>query len=124
MSRDQVVVDAYLADPLCGFGIDAASTRDMFTGARRLADPDEISALRRDLPLYVVVGADDPVNAGPILLWPLVDRFRVAGLTDVMVWVYDEARHEIFNETNRTQVLDDLVQWLIRTPTNQGKQHD
>src|SRR6201997_5849799 len=35
LSRDESIVDAYLADPLCGFGIDAASAKDMFAGARR-----------------------------------------------------------------------------------------
>lgn len=25
---------------------------------------------------------------------------------------YEDGRHELFNETNRRQVLDDLVEWL------------
>src|SRR6201997_48707 len=53
LSRDESIVDAYLADPLCGFGIDAASARDMFAGARRLADPSEGARMPNDLPVYV-----------------------------------------------------------------------
>ena len=64
LSRDESVVDAYLADPLCGFGIDAASPKDMFAGARRLADPDEVARMPHDLPMYVAVGSRDPVNGG------------------------------------------------------------
>src|SRR5258708_11290158 len=30
LSRDDAVVDAYVADPLCGFGIDPQSAKDMF----------------------------------------------------------------------------------------------
>jgi alpha-beta hydrolase superfamily lysophospholipase len=33
-------------------------------------------------------------------------------LTDVEVIVYDGARHEIFNETNKEQVIADLIAWL------------
>jgi alpha-beta hydrolase superfamily lysophospholipase len=112
LSRDESMVDAYLADPLCGFGIDAGSARDMFVGARRLADAAQVARMPHYLPLYIAVGAKDPVNADLALLWPLVDRFRAAGLSDVTVRVYDGARHEILNEINRAQVIDDLLQWL------------
>ena len=114
LSRDESVVDAYLADPLCGFGIDAASLKDVFAGARRLADPTQVARMPRDLPVYVAVGSRDPVNGGLTLLWALVDRYRAAGLSDVTVRVYDNGRHEILNEVNRAEVIGDLLQWLHR----------
>ena len=117
LSCDESVVDAYLADPLCGFGIDAASLRDMFAGARRLADPAQLARMPHYLPLYVAVGSKDPINADLALVWALVDRYRAAGLSDVTVRVYDDDRHEILNEINRAQVIDDLLQWLQRVST-------
>lgn len=114
LSRDESIVDAYLADPLCGFGIDAGSVKDMFVGARRLADSAEVARMPHKLPVYVAVGSKDPVNGGLTLMWPLVDRYRAAGLTDVTVRVYDGGRHEILNEINRAEVIDDLLQWLHR----------
>lgn len=47
LSRDESVADAYIADPLCGFGIDAGSVKEMFAAARRLADPAEVAHARR-----------------------------------------------------------------------------
>jgi alpha-beta hydrolase superfamily lysophospholipase len=120
LSRDESIVDAYIADPLCGFGIDTASLKDMFAGARRLTDPAQVARIPRDLPLYVAVGSKDPVNAELTLLWALVDRYRTAGLDDVTVRVYDDARHEILNEINRAEVIDDLLQWLGRVSTTVG----
>jgi alpha-beta hydrolase superfamily lysophospholipase len=114
LSRDESVVDAYLADPLCGFGIDATSAKEMFAGARRLADPAEVARMPHYLPLYVAVGSKDPVNAELTLMWALVDRYRAAGLDDVTVRVYDDGRHEILNEINRAEVIDDLLEWLQR----------
>jgi alpha-beta hydrolase superfamily lysophospholipase len=102
---------------LCGFGIDSASAKDMFAGARRLADPAELARMPHYLPLYVAVGSQDPVNGGLTLLWPLIDRYRAAGLGDVTVRVYDDARHEILNETNRAKVIEDILQWLQRVAT-------
>ena len=118
LSRDESVVDAYVADPLCGFGIDTQSAKDMFTGARRLADPDQVAALRSDLPVYIAVGEADPVNGGLTLLHPLVDRLREAGVTDVTVMTYPEARHEILNETNNGEVIGGLLTWTERVISN------
>jgi alpha-beta hydrolase superfamily lysophospholipase len=64
LSRDEAVVDAYVADPRCGFGIDAESAKALFVGARRLADPAQLAALRASLPVYIAVGESDPVNGG------------------------------------------------------------
>jgi alpha-beta hydrolase superfamily lysophospholipase len=114
LSRDESVVDAYVADPLCGFGIDTGSARAMFAGARRLAEPGQLGAIRADLPVYIAVGEADPVNGGLALLHPLTDRLRAAGLTDVTVMTYPEARHEILNETNNADVIASLLAWADR----------
>jgi alpha-beta hydrolase superfamily lysophospholipase len=114
LSRDEAIVDAYIADPGCGFGIDARATAAMFAGARRLADPAQVAAMRSDLPVYIAAGENDPVNGGLALLTPLTDRYQAAGLDDVTVRVYPGARHEILNETNRDEVIAELNAWLDR----------
>ena len=114
LSRDTAIVDAYVADSLCGFGIDAESAREMFAGARRAADAAELARLPKDLPVYIAGGSKDPVNADLALLRALAERYRAAGLTDVTVRTYEDARHEILNETNRDEVIGDLLQWLQR----------
>jgi len=114
LSRDEAMVDAYVADPRCGFGIDTGSGKAMFAGARRGADPAQVAAIRPDLPLYIAAGEADPVNGGLALLTPLADRYQAAGLAGVTVRTYPGARHEILNETNRDQVIADLIAWIDR----------
>lgn len=114
LSRDEARVDGYVADPRCGFGLDVPSSRGMFLAARRAADPAALAKIRADLPLYLAVGEADPVHGSLALLTPLVDRYRAAGLSDVIVKVYPRARHELFNETNRDEVYTDLVSWISR----------
>jgi len=112
LSRDEAIVDAYIADPRCGFGIDTDAAKDMFAGARRMADPGQVAAIRPDLPLYIAAGELDPVNANLALLNVLVGRYRAAGLTDVTVRTYSGARHEILNETNRDEVVASVLDWI------------
>jgi alpha-beta hydrolase superfamily lysophospholipase len=53
----------------------------------------------------------DPIHMGLAWLDKLVTRYREAGL-DVTTRYYDGGRHEMFNETNRDEVLTDLLAWL------------
>ena len=110
-----------MADPGCGFGIDTGSARVMFTGARRGADPAQVAAIRSSLPVYIAVGEADPVNGGLALLTPLIERYEAAGLTDVTVRTYPDARHEILNETNRDEVIAELISWLDRVVDGSGQ---
>lgn len=112
LSRDLAVVDRYIADPLCGFGLDITGAKEMFVGARRLADPAELSRIRTDLPVLIVVGDHDPINGELTLVEALVARLREAGLSRVDLRVYPDARHEVFNETNRDEVIETVRVWL------------
>ncbi|CCG03751.1 alpha/beta hydrolase [Blastococcus saxobsidens] len=107
-------VDAYVADPRCGFGLSAADNEQMFVSARQLADRERLGGVRPDLPVYVAVGDEDPVTGQLALVHGLVQRLQAAGLSDVTLKVYEGARHEVFNETNRAEVVADLLRWLDR----------
>jgi alpha-beta hydrolase superfamily lysophospholipase len=120
LSRDEAIVDAYIADPGCGFGIDPDSAKVMFAGAQRAADPAQIATIRSSLPVYIAVGEADPVNAGLAVLTPLTQRYEAAGLTDLTIRTYPGARHEILNETNRDEVIAELNRWLDRVVASTG----
>ncbi|MBC7629913.1 alpha/beta hydrolase [Aeromicrobium sp.] len=112
LSRDEAQVDAYVADDRCGFGLDKEAGKAMFAGSHGVADPARMSAIRDDLPMHICVGEADPVNGELALVHPLVQRYHAAGLTDVTLVTYPEARHEILNETNRDDVIAEIVTWL------------
>mgnify|MGYP000668052699 FL=1 len=42
----------------------------------------------------------------------LANAYRKLGVEDVILFVYEDARHEIYNETNKEEVLNDLANWL------------
>ena len=112
LSRDDSEVDKYIVDPLCGFGVSAAGLRSMAADAPRAADPEALRAIRSDLPLLMISGSADPLAGGLALVELVAQRYRDAGLTAVATKWYTDARHELFNETNRDTVTQDLIDWL------------
>ncbi|MFZ0657261.1 MAG: lysophospholipase [Candidatus Binataceae bacterium] len=114
LSRDTAEVDKYVADPLCGFGVDARATVSMATGGARTVDRAEIARIPKTLPIYIFAGDKDPVNHHLEWLRPLGERYRAAGISDVAEKFYPDGRHEMLNETNRAEVMRDTVAWLKR----------
>ena len=114
LSRDEATVDAYLADPLCGFTLTPASQASMYADAPRTAEAASYQRVRRDLPIALITGDRDPVNW--FLAWfdPLAARYRAFGFTDVSTHVYGGARHEPLNELNREEVVANLIAWFDR----------
>ncbi|QIK76662.1 alpha/beta fold hydrolase [Nocardioides piscis] len=112
LSRDEAEVDLYVADPMCGFPLPDSTVPALFAAAGTLADPQALAGIRKDLPILIASGSDDPLAGGGELVQLLGQRYRDAGVEDVTVTVYDGARHEIFNETNRDEISADVVAWL------------
>jgi alpha-beta hydrolase superfamily lysophospholipase len=115
LSRDPAAVDAYEADPLCGFGINKRAMETMAASASRFADPAALAGIRKDLPIYIFAGDKDPINHNLEWLKPLAERYRAAGIANVSEKYYPDGRHEMLNETNRDEVLRDLLSWLRKT---------
>lgn len=111
LSRDPQIVDAFVADPLCFEGkvLKLFGLRDSM---RLFGLPS--TQLPPSLPLYIVSGSDDSVSVGASVEKLAKSYRRRTGLTDVTVRIYEDARHEVFNETNRQEVFADLLAWLDR----------
>jgi alpha-beta hydrolase superfamily lysophospholipase len=114
LTRDEAEVDAYVADPACGWEAPRLTDIDTLVAA---ADPERVAAIRNDLPIHIVSGSDDPLAQGGAAVEALAEQYRRAGLTDVEVKLYPGARHELLNETNRDEVTADVIAFLDRTLT-------
>lgn len=114
LSRDPAQVDAYIADPLCGFTVSAEGLGSMFANLADLTPAAMQTRVRPGLPLYLFVGDQDPVSNKAEWFYPLVQRYREAGLHDVSCHVFGGARHETLNETNREEVVAVLLAWIAR----------
>ena len=110
--RDEKVVDAYLADPLCNFPTKAGMNHAMRSGLQYVARKKNLTKMDKDTPVYFFAGDADPVGAMGKGVQKVAGWFREAGMKDVTVKLYPGGRHEMLNETNREEVFRDTLAWL------------
>jgi alpha-beta hydrolase superfamily lysophospholipase len=112
LSRDEDEVDKYVADEACGF----VSARLVGIGTlTQAADPQRLAGIRKDLPVLLVSGTDDPLAGGGAAVELVAARYRDSGIRDVQVRLYPGARHEVLNEINRDEVTADIIAFLDAT---------
>lgn len=112
LSRDSERVDAYEADPMCGFVPSAGLMRDMMTGIAHIQNRKNLERMSRKLPCFFIAGGDDPVGAYGKGVRQTADAFSRAGMENVKTRIYPLARHEILNEINRREVYEDILAWV------------
>ena len=114
LSRDEAVVDAYIADPRCGQMHTCGFFLDYFGGVRELQRAENLRRIPSDLPVLIIAGSRDPVGKMGKGVERLAKALAAAGVRDVTVKLYPGARHEVLNETNRAEVYQDVWHWLER----------
>ena len=111
LSRDPDEVDKYVNDPLCGFRCSNQLWVDLLGGLQQISKASNLAQIDPGLPLLVIGGECDPVSNGTRLK-DLADALRSAGNQCLQLNIYPQARHELFNESNREQVTSDVLAWL------------
>lgn len=112
ISRDEDVVNAYVADPLCSFMPSAGMFRDMMDGLRYIADKSNLNKMDPTTPIYLFSGDRDPVGKNGAAVQKVACFFQKAQCKDVAVRLYPNGRHEMLNEINQEEVFADLLEWL------------
>lgn len=112
LSRDKRVVDAYNADPLCGFVASAGLMRDMMKGVSYIQSRENMARMNPKTPVLLIAGGDDPVGDFGAGVHKVKDAFTFCGIEQVALKIYPLCRHEILNELNREEVFADVSFWL------------
>ena len=114
LSRDEAEVDAYVNDPLCGQLCSTGFYRDLAKGLSGIHRKGAMAKIRKDLPVYIFSGSADPVGGMGTSTTALVNIYRLLGIQDLEYVLYPGARHETLNETNREEVMNNLLSWISR----------
>lgn len=112
LSRDNDEVDKYMDDPFCGTVFTAGYFYDFLTGLKEIEDEDNLRMIPKDLPIYIFSGDKDPVGKFGKGVINLVNRYKKYGVKDISHKLYKDGRHEMLNEINRDEVMDDIINWL------------
>jgi len=114
VSRDNRVVDALIDDPLCSHAVTCGLMRDMLTGISYIQTPENMERMKKNLPVLMVSGGDDPVGTYGDGVRKLAENYTLVGMTNVTTKIYPLGRHEILNEINKEDVFRDISKWIIK----------
>ena len=114
LSRDAAEVQKYVDDPQCGFVLSVGSLSDMFQGSALTQSKSSISKIPLELPMYIFSGSEDPVHGEKADIERMVNAYRLHGIGTLDYQLYSGGRHEMFNESNKQEVIADLCSWLNR----------
>lgn len=113
LTKDEAIVDHYLADERCNFRFTVNGYYNLFTSIEEASKESNLQKMPKDLPVLFVAGRDDPVGNFGKGVEKVRKTFEAAGMTDITWIIYENDRHEILNETDRETVFKDLYAWLF-----------
>lgn len=114
LSRDQMEVDKYVNDPLCGKVFTNGFFYDLLTGLKQINKGENIREIPKGLPIFFISGEKDPVGNDTKGVLDVYNNYKRIGIKDVEYKFYKDARHELLNELNKEQVMLDIIDWLNR----------
>lgn len=112
LTRNEQEVDNYINDPLCGGVFTAGFYYDLLDGLVMVNKTENIMATPADLPIFLISGSKDPVGGNTKGVLKTFQAYKAEGMQNVTYKFYEDARHELLNETNKDEVQADVIHWI------------
>ncbi len=112
LSSDQDAVRKYIDDPYAGFLPTARFFYDLMSGLREIHCPDKNKHIRKDLPMFIMSGDNDPVGNYGKGVWKTAHLYDKAGIKQIATMLFENSRHELLNEKNKTEVYHMVHMWI------------
>lgn len=114
LTKDEAIVDAYNENPLNNFKFTVNGYQTLFDSIAFAHNRKHIAEIPKNLPLYFVSGADDPVGNYGKGVAQACALYQKAGMRDITFRLYEDDRHEILNELDYQKVYSDILYWIER----------
>ena len=115
ISRDSLRVKAYNEDEKCGFVFTLNGFYGLFDAVNYACKKKNIKQMPKDLPVLFISGEKDPVGDCGKGVIAAAETFKSVGMNRVDTILYSGALHEVLNETNRDEVMQDISSWIKKT---------
>ncbi len=114
ISVNEENVQKYIADEQCGFIFTLNGFKTLAGLCTDLHDTDKIATMPKELPMLFIYGDGDPVGAYGSAVEKSYRMYTDAGMTRVSKILYPGKRHELLNEDNRWDVMQDIYGWILK----------
>ena len=112
LTRDREIVDRYVADSYCGFLFTVQGMSDLVRVNAASNTAAWARGIPNELPILLISGGLDPVGDYGAGVQKVAEMLRESGHTRVTTKIYPECRHEVLNELNRDEVMNDIAAWI------------
>lgn len=112
LSRDKDSVNEYEKDEQCNYRFSVKSLNDLVLLSTRCNTDEWFENYRKDLPTLLISGALDPVGDNGHGVLEVYKRLQDNGVNDATLKLYSECRHELLNELNKDEVMNDILTWI------------
>lgn len=111
LTKDESIVDKYVADPYCGFMFTTAGYKDLFSALNFVSKDEWAQNVSKDLPIFLIAGEEDPVGSYGAGVRKVYEMLKNTSHTNLSIKLYPGDRHEILNELDRDIVAADIIEF-------------
>lgn len=116
LSHDNVQVDKYIQDKLCGFDVSLQSWLDVVDAV--FYSSQNLSMIPSSFPIFLLGGDQDPCTNYGKDMRKLGARLKRKGHINFNCEIIKDSRHETLNEVKRARYVQVFIDWL-KDQTNQ-----
>ncbi|NOH17015.1 alpha/beta fold hydrolase [Clostridium cochlearium] len=114
LTRDTEEVDKFIEDDFLGFYYDNLFYYYFFKALKDIHKKSVMNKIPKNLPIYIFGGSKDPIGKNGTGLINLYNMYKNIGIKSLTCKIYENGRHEILNEKNKEEVIEDMIIWLNR----------
>ena len=112
LSRDNGEVDKYVKDKFCGFIGSKGFFYNLAYATHIMNKKKYIQNVSTNLPILIHGGSADPVSNYKKGLVKLYKQYQKLNVKNIDLIIYQDARHEIYNELNKEEVYQNTLDFI------------
>ena len=109
LSTDPAVAEKYNSDDTCGFNFTLNGYYCLLNLMINVYSPKGWTVKTPNMPIHFISGGDDPCRVNDDKFYEAVQFLETVGYNNVTSNLYVGKRHELFNETNHLEIVEDLL---------------
>lgn len=114
LTKDREIIEKYAKDKYCTFHFTVSALHDLISLIKICNSKKCFADTKCDLPILIIAGAMDPVGSYGKGIKEVYANYKASGKTDISMFLYENCRHEIHNDTCKEQMLEDILKFIAK----------